>query len=108
MKKIIFWLPRVLGILFIAFLGLFALDSFSGEFPWYQKILGFFIHLLPNFVLTIFLVLAWKKYLIGGLFFIFAGLFYIFMAWDQSVWALVLISGPAFLVGGLFILDKYL
>ena len=108
MKKILYWAPRALGILFIAFLGLFALDAFSGDSPWYEKIIGFFIHLLPNLVLTFFLVLAWKRYLIGGLFFIFGGFFYIFMAWGESLWAFVFISGPAFLVGTLFILDKYL
>ena len=109
MKKILYWAPRALGILFIAFLGIFALDAFSGDSPWYEKIIGFFIHLLPNLVLTFFLVLAWKRYLIGGLFFIFGGIFYILFFWGiMNFWAYLLISGPAFLVGTLFILDKYL
>jgi hypothetical protein len=108
MRKMLYWAPRILGILFIAFLSLFAMDSFFGDSPWYAKIIGFFIHLLPSFVLIVFLVMAWKKYLLGSLMFIAGGIFYIFLAWGESIWAFVFISGPAFLVGGLFILDKYL
>ena len=101
-------MPRILGIIFIAFLSLFALDTFSEDWPWYEKIIGSFIHLLPSFVLTVFLVMAWKKYLFGSLMFIAGGVFYIFLSWGKmELFTYFIISGPAFLVGTLFILDKY-
>jgi hypothetical protein len=58
MKNALYWTPRILTIVFILFLGLFALDSFEGEQSLLQKMGGFLIHLIPNFVLicTCFLV----------------------------------------------------
>ena len=73
MKKFWFWFPRVLTIVFILFLALFAFDVFDGQYGFWGTVLAFLIHLVPNFILTALLILAWKKPRIGGWVFIILG-----------------------------------
>lgn len=72
--KIWYWLPRVLCLLAIAFVSLFALDAFSDELSFWQQIVAFLIHLIPTFILIILLILAWKKEWIGGILFMIIGI----------------------------------
>lgn len=74
MNKFLYWLPRVLSVVFICFLTLFSLDVFEIDAPWYQLIGAFLIHSLPSLVLIIVTIIAWKKPKIGGWLFIAAGL----------------------------------
>ena len=69
-----YWLPRILCILAIAFVSLFALDAFSSELSLWQQIGAFLMHLIPSFILLALLILAWKKELIGGIIFMLIGL----------------------------------
>jgi len=69
MKKIPYWLPRVLSVLFIAFISVFALDVF-GEPQWFLALL---MHLIPSFILIILTAIAWKNERLGGFIFIAAG-----------------------------------
>ncbi len=59
------WILRILAILFIAFITLFAFDASS--------FVGFLIHLLPTLIFSGCLVIAWFKPKIGGILFAFAG-----------------------------------
>ncbi|MEJ2112730.1 MAG: hypothetical protein P8X62_03155 [Flavobacteriaceae bacterium] len=72
--KIFHWLPRLLCILAILFVSMFALDAFSPELSLWQQIGAFLIHLIPSFILLALLILAWKRELIGGIIFILIGL----------------------------------
>ncbi len=72
--KIVHWLPRIFCILAILFISLFALDSFDPKLTFWQQIQGFFMHLIPSFILIIILIYAWKKELIGGILFTIIGL----------------------------------
>ena len=72
--RLFYWLPRVLCILAILFISLFALDSFSPELTIWQQLGAFFIHLIPSFILLAFLLVAWKWELIGGIIFMVIGL----------------------------------
>ena len=66
-KKINYiWIPRILAILFIIFISLFAFDTPFG--------IGFLIHLLPTFILLGCLIVAWVKPKIGGVLFGLAGI----------------------------------
>ena len=108
MKKFIYWLPRILVILFIAFISIFALDVF-GEYQFPEVLLALFMHLIPSFVLITVLIIAWKWELIGGLFFIALAIFSIFFfktLTDPIVF--LIISLPAILIGILFILNHYI
>ncbi len=41
-KKFLYWLPRILGILFAIFISIFALDAFGEGIPFLEAIVGFF------------------------------------------------------------------
>ena len=72
--KIFYWTPRIICIIAILFISLFALDAFSPELSFWQQISGFLMHLIPSFILLAILILAWKKEFIGGILFMIIGL----------------------------------
>ena len=110
-KRALFWTPRALSILFIAFLSLFALDVFGEHSGFWQTALALTMHLVPSFVLIAALVLAWRWEWIGAALFGTAGMMHV--AWVVSMsrpvpaavrlnWILI-IAGPAFAIAGLFL-----
>ncbi len=98
MKKFMYWLPRVLAILFIVFVSMFALDVF-GEPQW---LLALVMHLIPSFVLIALTVFAWKRSFLGGILFLIAGLFAFVFFGSESYFIYI----PTFVIGGLFLLTK--
>ena len=74
MKKAFYWSPRILCILAILFISLFALDAFGDGKTIGEQLLDFLIHLIPSFVLLAFLLVAWKWELIGGIIFMLIGI----------------------------------
>lgn len=95
MKKILYWLPRVLSVLFIAFISLFAVDVI-GQPRW---ILGLLVHLIPSYFLVAVTAVAWKNEAVGGFLFLLAGVgLLIFTHFEALV-----IAAPAFLIGALFL-----
>jgi len=107
-RKVLYWLPRGLTIIFALFLSLFALDSFGEGSPFLYQLAGFLIHLMPIYILIIFLWIAWKWELIGGILFFAAGLFFtIFFDTYEHIINFLVISLPVFIIGALFILSKY-
>jgi len=114
-QKIIFWTPRILCILAILFISMFALDAFQPDLTIWQQLGNFFMHLIPSFILLAILLVAWKWELIGGGIFIVIALImtpviYIHnynmngSVW-MSLWVIAMITFPFFLIGLLFILD---
>jgi len=116
--RIIHWLPRILCILAILFVSMFALDAFQPGVPLWQQIGGFFMHLIPSFALILFLIVAWKWELIGGGIFVILGLGllpFIYMTnyhMNHSVWMsigiVLVINLPFIVVGILFVLSHFL
>ena len=103
LKQLLFWGPRGLTILFILFLGLFALDVFGEGYSVSETAIALFMHLIPNLVLAVILVLAWKWEWIGAVLFAGLGVFYILWAWGRfHISAYLVISGPLFVVALLF------
>jgi cell division protein FtsW (lipid II flippase) len=114
-KKILIfhWLPRILGIIAILFISLFAADAFGPGRSIWDQILAFIIHLIPSFILTALLIIAWKWELAGGIIFMIIGLGlspFVFMhnyQMNNSIWMslgiIMLITFPFALVGALFI-----
>ncbi len=110
-KRALFWAPRALSIVFIAFLGLFAMDVFDQHLGFWQTARALTIHLTPSFVLMAALILAWRPEGLGAALYPGAALLYViwvvFMpshlpATARLTWALS-IAGPAFLIAGLFL-----
>jgi len=108
-NKFIFWIPRILGIIFILFLAMFSLDVFDNSYTFWETIVGLFMHNIPALILLVVLIISWKYELVGAIIFILAGLFYIGTLlitismdsspqWYMLVWSLI-IAGPAFLIG---------
>jgi len=110
-NKYIYWIPRILGIIFVLFLMMFSLDVIQeGLTPW-QIAIGLFMHNIPALLLLITLIISWKHEIVGGIVFILAGFLYILLLgmnphfeWYMISWSLT-ISGPAFLIGILFIIN---
>jgi hypothetical protein len=107
-RKLLYWTPRILGILFALFTSLFALDVFEEGYGFWETVLALLMHLIPTFIILIALFTAWRREWIGALLFIALGVFYIVWSWAEIPWmAYLLISGPLFLIGALFLLDWF-
>ena len=111
-NKFIYWTPRILSIIFLLFLAMFSLDVFDMKLGFWGTVLGLFMHNIPALVLLVVLLISWKREIVGGIVFILAGILYIIVLlitknppeWYMLFWSL-LISGPAFLIGILFIIN---
>jgi len=111
--KVFHWLPRIICILAILFVSLFAADAFTPELTIWQQIGAFLIHLIPSFILVALLVVAWKWEYIGGIIFTIIGLGlspFVFVhnyKMNHSVWMslgiILAITIPFVIVGVLFI-----
>jgi hypothetical protein len=100
--------------MFILFLAMFSLDVFEpGRSPW-EIAVGLLMHNIPVFVLLAVLIVAWKREIVGAIFFTLAGLLYVaiitaniltdlsklyMVSWNFTV------AGPAFVVGILFFIN---
>lgn len=113
-KDFIFWAPRIMAIIFIAFLALFSLDVFGQGYGFWEIVLGLLVHNIPSFILAFILWLSWKREIVGAVAFFAAGALYLLQLtlnairhppfeWYMLSWGLV-IAGPAFVVGLLFLL----
>lgn len=113
----LYWTPRILSIIFVIFLALMSLDVFELNAGFWGTTLALFLHNIPALVLLIVLILSWSKYeIIGGITYILGGLLYIILnlinifqtgfEWYYLAWMLE-ISGIAFLIGILFLLNWY-
>ena len=114
-QTLLHWIPRIICILAIPFISLFALDAFEGEQSFWLKLGGFLIHLIPSYVMIILTFVAWKRELIGGLLLIvvsFLAGYWIGahnFAMNHSVmtttWIVLTLAGPFLLAGVLFIVS---
>jgi hypothetical protein len=113
--KFVYWLPRILSILFILLLAMFSLDVIEPGRSAGDIIIGLMMHNIPVFILIGLLIIAWKHVLVGAITFITVGLLYlglnVFRAINSDIpwylgisWGLT-IAGPAFLVGILFVMN---
>ena len=64
-KGALSWAPRLLTILFAAFLSLFALDVFSETRGLLETVAALAMHLVPTFLIILVVVLSWRRDLIG-------------------------------------------
>ncbi|MGE5550357.1 MAG: hypothetical protein ACM3ZC_07480 [Bacteroidota bacterium] len=104
-KRALFWSPRVLCLLFAAFLSLFAFDVFEGVGIG-EAILALLIHLVPVYIVVIVLVAAWRREWIGAILYNALAVFYLVWAWGRFDWrAYLVISGPLALIGVLFLFN---
>ena len=116
--QVLHWSPRILCIVAILFVSLFAFDAFAPGLTIWQKLAGFSKHLIPSFILLACLIVAWKKELIGGILFVLIGLAlspFVFQLNYQrthlvgvSLVIILMITFPFVVVGILFILSHFM
>lgn len=103
--KVLVWVPRILCILFIGFIGMFSLDVFSKDRELGEMLVHFLIHNIPVYILIACLALAWWRAWLGGVLFSVLGIAYIILQWGERPFlTYVIISGPSFLLALLFLL----
>ena len=90
-KTILYWCPRVLSILFTAFISILALDVFSEGYSFGELLIALFMHLVPTFVIILFIIIAWKREWIGAIFLLGLAIFYIIVFRSELDWVILLI-----------------
>ena len=116
-SRILFWLPRIMTILAILFVSIFALDAFQPELTVSEQWGGFVIHLVPSYLLTVILIVAWKWEYVGGILFLVIGLLatpYVFLgnyqvnnSLGQSILVVLSVTIPFAIVGLLFLVNHF-
>lgn len=110
LKQLLFWTPRVLGLLLALFVSLFALDVFGQGYGFWGTVAALLIHLIPVYVLLIALAIGWRWEWAGALLFAGFGVWYFIMSWGPFPLIAILIAAwplaaPALLVGLFFLID---
>ena len=109
------WTPRILVILAVLFISMFALDSFSPGNTFWQNAAAFLMHLIPSFILLGILAVVWKWERVGGIVLTIVGaafsigIFILNFHRNHSVlmslWIVFLICMPFVVAGVLFIIS---
>ena len=108
MNRLLYWTPRVLCIVFAAFVSFFAADVFSETHGFWPTALALLLHLVPTLVIVAVLVVSWRREWVGGVLFIALGALYVAWAWNRPFarwYVFLLIAGPPVLTGALFLLN---
>ena len=105
-RSVVYWAPRLLGIAFAAFLGLFAADVFDLPLGPSEKALALLLHLVPSLLVLLGLALAWRREWIAALVFPLLAALHVALKLGQLHWsAYLVIDGPLILMGALFLLS---
>jgi len=103
-KRLVFWTPRILCIVYAVFVSLFALDVFGEGNGLGQTVLALLMHLIPTAVIVVVLAVSWRREWLAAVVFIAAGVLYLFSNLEHVDWVLV-ISGPLWLIGIFFLVN---
>ena len=117
--RVFHWLPRILCILAIFFISIFAADAFAPGLTIWRQLEAFFMHLIPSFVLIAVLFISWKWEFTGGIIFIAIGLVmspFLYMLNHNrnhfsvgiSLMNVIILTFPFILTGILFLVSHYL
>jgi hypothetical protein len=113
--KVIKWSPRVICILAILLVSIFAFDVFSPTLTVWQQVLALLMQLIPSFILLGILIVAWKWEKIGGIILTILGIIFsvgVFMinykrlhSIPKSIGIVAIICLPFIIAGVLFIVS---
>jgi ABC-type transport system involved in cytochrome bd biosynthesis fused ATPase/permease subunit len=104
MRNLLYVVPRLLAVLAIAFISIFALDVFTEGSTPLAIAVGLAMHLLPSCVLIGVLAIAWNRPRIGAIAFLLVSVLPFFFL-SNAFWVNTMLAGPFFLTGFLFALD---
>ena len=104
LSKIIYYTPRIAGLLMIIFVSLFALDVFVPGIPFWKQVLGFVVHAAPAIILAILMIFAWKRPVIGFVIFGLAAVFFLRFVFDQDFGPgnFLMFVGPLAIISAMF------
>ncbi len=100
-NKFLFYIPRILTIIFILCIIIFAADIFGKNYSFGQTIIS-------AIILIVILVISWKYELVGGIGYILFGLWYITAIRGFSFSEYLAVAGPAFIIGAMFLCDWFM
>ena len=102
-RRLLYWTPRILCIVFAAFLSIFALDVFDMPVDFRHKMLALLIHLIPSGLVLAALIIVWRREWIGAVIFPLLALLHLVGMRGRLDWTgYVGIEGPLVLLGILF------
>jgi hypothetical protein len=101
--KLVWWGPRITGMLIAGFFAIFALDAFNNT-SFFDALPAFGIHLIPAIVVVLVVAIAWRFELCGAAAFTGLGVLYAVMARGRIDWV-VTVSGPLVALGVLFLVS---
>lgn len=101
LPKILYWTPRVVCLLYIGFISLFALDVFSGEYNLAQTLVALTMHLIPSMLILLALVIAWRWELAGSVMFDVLAVGWLIYVGDFG--KSLIITLPLFVISSLFV-----
>ena len=97
------WAARFIGIIYAAFISIFAMDVFSEGYGLKDLTIALFMHMLPTILIILVLIISWHREWIGGIAFLGIGLVYLYTSWGKIDWpGIALISIPLFVLAALF------
>jgi hypothetical protein len=105
-KRLLYWSPRVIGILLVLFVAMFSLDVFEGNHGFWKTVVAFVMHQVPTMFALVPLLLAWRWEWIGAVTYLCVAVFSIIFGigtWDLI--AFFCFSGPLVIAGILFLLN---
>lgn len=107
-SRFITWFPRILAIVFAAFISIFALDALDGHDSIWTQLWHILMHLILSFAVLAALWLAWYRRIFGGLLFMILGMVFTihFGTWKETE-LFLMFSFPLFVAGLAFIFSRY-
>lgn len=103
MKRVLFWSPRILALLFAAFITIFALDVFGKGYSFEELLVSLAMHLIPTALVLTALIAGWRWPWAGALLFAALGVGYLLLGRGRTQWSnYLIVSGPAFFIAVLF------
>ncbi|HSR66959.1 MAG TPA: hypothetical protein VLU25_03370 [Acidobacteriota bacterium] len=104
-RNIALWTARGIGLAYLLLLTILSLDAFSLPGQWWEKLIGFAIHLIPAAIFGSALWLAWEHPLAGALALLALALVFTLFFSTYRAWPPFLsVSLPLFLTAVLFAL----
>ena len=105
-KRLLYWTPRILTIVFAIFISLFALDVFEEGRGFWEVALALLIHLIPTAIVLGVLALSWRREWLGAISYIALAILYIIQTWGRfPLSTYLIIAGPLVLISILFMLN---
>jgi hypothetical protein len=108
MAKLLYFTPRIAGLLIALFTGMFALDVFEMAGSTWEKIGAFLLHAAPALVLLVLLAIAWRWPWVGTVVFGLAAFLFLLTVLARGPYGfgnLLLVVLPMALVAALFWLN---